>query len=84
MVVMTEQMPLIEDPRNHSGQTRDRLRHLLAAGVAPRPDTRHPGLFEIEDPGQVFYVFISKATGKVTLLAVWDKDPEPRQAKRAA
>jgi hypothetical protein len=84
MAVMTDKMLMIEDPRNHSDQTRARLRGLLASGVAPRPDGRHPGLFEIEDGDQVFYVFISKATGKVTLLAVWDKDPEPVEAARVA
>jgi hypothetical protein len=84
MAVMMEQAPLIEDPRNHSEETRDRLRHLLASGVAPRPDAKHPGLFEIGDRGQVFYVFISRSTGKVTLLAVWDQDVEPCQAERVA
>jgi hypothetical protein len=82
MSVMIEQVPSIEDPRNHSDQTRDRLHHLLATGVAPRPDTKHAGLFEIEDHDQVFYVFVSRSTGKVTLLAVWDKAAEPSQAQR--
>jgi hypothetical protein len=84
MALMMEQMPLIEDPRNHSDQTRDRLGRLLAGGAALRPDARHAGLFEIEDRDQVFYVFVSRPTGKVTLLAVWDKAAEPCPVQRVA
>ena len=84
MAVIMERIPPIEDPRNHSAETRNQLRDLLAAGVAPRPDRKHPGLFEIEGEDEVFYVYISESTGKVILLAVWDRDAEPREAERVA
>ena len=76
---MIDQMLLIEDPRKHSEETRDRLRQLLESGAPARPDHKRAGLFEIEDHDQVFYVYVSKSTGKHTLLAVWDKDDQTRR-----
>lgn len=84
MAVTIEQMLLIEDPRNHSDQTRDRLRHLLASGASARPDAKRADFFEIDDCEHVFYVHVSKSTGKVTLLAVWNKNDEREQAERVA
>jgi hypothetical protein len=84
MAVMIEPVLLIEDPRNHSDAIRDRLRHLLTTGAPARPDAKRASFFEIDDHDRVFYVHVSKFTGKVTLLAVWGKDAEPHQAKRVA
>jgi hypothetical protein len=83
MAVMIEQMLLIEDPRNHSVDTQDRLRHLLVTGAHARPDEKRPDFFEIEDHDQVFYVHVSQTTGKVTLLAIWDRDAEPARVQAA-
>ena len=76
MVVTTEPVPQIEAPRNHSRETQERLRHLLDSAVPALPDPKRPDFFEIEDHTQVFYVHVAKASGKVTLLAVWNRDAE--------
>jgi hypothetical protein len=73
---MIEQMLQIEDPRNHSTETQDRLRYLLASGAPARPDEKRADFFEIEDHDDTFYVHVSKTTGSVTLLAVWTRNPE--------
>lgn len=83
MAVMVEQMLQIEDPRNHSIDTQDRLRHLLASGAPARPDEKRADFFEIDDHDQVFYVHVSKSTGKVTLLAVWTREAQ-HDASRTA
>jgi hypothetical protein len=76
-MVLIEAVLRIETPRNHSPETQERLRQLLDAGAPARPDPKRLDFFEIEDNAQVFYVHIVQATGKVTLLAVWDREPEP-------
>lgn len=75
-MVLTEHVLEIEAPRNHSLETQERLRRLLDSGASARPDPKRPDFFEIEDYTQVFYVHVAKARGKVTLLAVWDRDAE--------
>jgi len=84
MAVMIEQMLQIEDPRNHSADTQDRLRHLLASGAPARPDEKRADFFEIEDHNHIFYVHVSKTTGTVTLLAVWSRGSEHEVATTAA
>jgi hypothetical protein len=73
-MLLTEPVLEIETPRNHSAETQERLRQLLASGVTGSTDPRRPDFFEIEDKTRVFYIHIAKASGKVTLLAVWDRD----------
>jgi len=77
MLPTMEQAPQIEAPRNHSLETQERLRQLLESGASVRPDPKRSDFFEIEDQSQVFYVHVATASGKVTLLAVWDREVEP-------
>jgi hypothetical protein len=65
----------IETPRNHSVEIQERLCQLLDSGAPARPDPKRPDFFEIEDHTRVFYVYVVKASGKVTLLAVWNREP---------
>jgi len=76
MVLTIEQALEIEAPRNHSVETRERLRRLLDSGAPARPDPNRPDFFEIEGQTQVFYIHAVKASGKVTLLAVWGREVE--------
>lgn len=66
----------IEDPRGHSAETLRRLRDAIASGAPANPDTRRPGFFEVQAEDQVFYIHVSPATQKVTLLATWSHEPE--------
>lgn len=74
MVPTIEQVQQIEAPRNHSLETQERLRQLLDGGAPVRPDPKRLDFFEIEDDTQVFYVHVAKASAKVTLLAVWNRE----------
>ena len=75
--------PAIEDPRGHSPQTVLRLRQALTSGAPAAPDARRPGFFEIQWGGQVFYIHVSPATQKITLLATWSREPELEIARTA-
>jgi hypothetical protein len=83
MVVTIEPVLQIEAPRNHSLEILERLRRLLDSGASARPDPKRPDFFEIEDDTQVFYVHVVKASGKVTLLAVWNREAEDIAARAA-
>ena len=73
----------IEDPRGHSPETLRRLRQALASGAPADPDARRPNFFEIQADDQVFYIHISPATQKITLLATWSREPELQIARTA-
>jgi len=63
--------PNIADPRGHSPETLRRLRQALASGAPAAPDARRVDFFEIQDGDQVFYIHVSPASHKITLLATW-------------
>ena len=73
----------IEDPRGHSPETLRRLREAIASGAPATPDTRRPRFFEIQADDQVFYIHVSPATQKITLLATWSPEPELEVASSA-
>ena len=75
-MAITETVLHIETARNHSLETQDRLRELLDSGASARPDIKRPDFFEIDDQAQVFYIHVAKGSGKVTLLAVWDREAQ--------
>jgi hypothetical protein len=73
----TETVSQIETPRNHSTETRERLRQLLDSDAPALPDPKRPNFYEIQDQNnQVFYIHVVKPSGKVTLLAVWQRIAE--------
>lgn len=73
---MTQQLE-IEDLRNHSAETIEKLRYLLASGAPVQPDPNRKNFYEIGNCSQVFYIHIAPSNGKVWLLATWPKDGQP-------
>jgi hypothetical protein len=67
----------IENPRNHPTESVAKLRALLGSAAPLREDPRRPNFFELDDHDCVFYLYISPATGTVTLLATWAQEFEP-------
>jgi hypothetical protein len=63
----------VRDLRNHSRETVETLRGLLASRADARPDTKRPHFYEIEDDTCVFYVYVSPVDGSVELLAIWPR-----------
>ena len=63
----------VKDLRNHSPETVETLRRLLASGTGVRPDLKRPHFYELEDDTCVFYVYVSPVDGSVALLATWPR-----------
>ncbi len=77
MVLRLNQQPIIENLRNYSPETIDKLRQMLASGVQGQPDPRRANFYELENCSQIYYVHISPLNGKVILLGIWSKTEEP-------
>ena len=65
----------IEDPRNHSRETIERLRTLLADGASINEDPHRRDFYEVHGDAAVYYIYASPITGKVYLLATSQKEP---------
>jgi hypothetical protein len=65
----------VKDLRNHSPETIETLRGLLASSTLVRPDVKRPHFFELEGETCVFYVYVSPVDGSVALLATWPRTP---------
>jgi len=63
----------VKDLRNHSPETVETLRGLLASGTGVRPDLKRPDFYELEGETCVFYVYVSPVDGSVALLATWPR-----------
>ncbi|MFY9689712.1 MAG: hypothetical protein WAJ86_07235 [Candidatus Acidiferrales bacterium] len=63
----------VKDLRNHSSETMETLRGLLAGSASVRPDLKRAHFFEIENDTCVFYVYVSPVDGSVALLATWPR-----------
>jgi len=74
MKLRLEKEPIIDNLRNHSAETVEKLRDLLIAGSPARLDPRRKNFYELENCSKVYYIHLSPMNGKVILLAVWDKD----------
>ncbi len=64
----------IEDPRNHSRETIETLRALLASGARVLADPKRPNFYELEHGSEVFYIHLSPVSGNILLLATWSND----------
>jgi hypothetical protein len=63
----------VKDLRNHSPETIETLRGLLARSANVRPDAKRAHFFEIESDTCVFYIYVSPVDGSVALLATWPR-----------
>jgi hypothetical protein len=72
----------VKDLRNHSPETIETLRGLLASSAGARPDSKRPHFYEIEDDTCVFYVYVSPVDGSVALLATWPRTPSAETQAR--
>ena len=64
----------IEDLRNHSQEMVTHLRDVLARGANIIPDPKRPGFYEVKLHGQLYFIYISPTTGKVLLIAGWNRE----------
>jgi hypothetical protein len=83
MVMKLENEIYIEDPRHHSPERVETLRQLLAGGARVEADPKRSDFFELESGSDVYYIHISPITGKILLLAAWQKDSVPGEMLHA-
>lgn len=83
MVMRLEHELNIEDPRHHSQERVETLRQLLAGGARVEADPKRPDFFEVESGSDVYYIHISPITGKIVLLAAWQKDSVTEEELRS-
>ena len=76
--ILQELLPVIEDLRKHTPEQLAELRLLLNAGLLERPDSRRTGFFEIDGAANVYYVLRYPFRHKVMLVAVWDRQGDPK------
>jgi hypothetical protein len=74
MAMCSEREFEIEDLRNHSQDMITPLRDVLARGVNIIPDPQRPGFYEVKLHGQLYFIYISPTTGKVLLIAGWNRE----------
>ncbi len=71
MVTRAMEQAKIVDLGNHSQESIDRLRELLAGDGEVRPDARRPGFFDVESGCDTYFIHVSPVTGNILLLAAW-------------
>jgi hypothetical protein len=63
--------------RTRPSEMVEELKSLLRDGAEARPDLSRRNFYELDGGVRVFYIYVSPATRKVTLLAVWDNTRRP-------
>jgi hypothetical protein len=71
---------MIRDLRGYPAELVEQLRTLLTSvtdshNVVVHPDPQRPGIYDLEAPDRVFFIYVSLACDKVLLLASWSKEP---------
>jgi len=64
----------IEDLRDHPPEVIVALRHVLATGAVVLRDAKRANCFEVESNSLVYYIYVSPASGNVTLLGIWQRE----------
>jgi hypothetical protein len=64
----------IEDLRKHSQEMVTHLRDILSRGANVIPDPKRPGFYEVKLHVQLYIIYVSPGTGKVLLIAGWNRE----------
>jgi hypothetical protein len=77
MVANISNKAQIEDLGNHPTEALAALRSLLAGGANTIADPKRDGFYEVEGDSAVYYIHVSRITGKILLLATWQSEAVP-------
>ena len=64
----------IENARHYPRETVEQLRTALPHGAVLRADESRMNFYDLDTEGRTFFIYVSPATGNVTLIATWDKN----------
>jgi len=67
----------IENQRGYPTEITDHLRALLAAGATAYADIHRENFYDVVDGPRVYFIHVSPARDKVTLLATWLNQSRP-------
>ena len=66
----------IKDLGKHSAGTVIHLGIVLAGTVNVTPDPKRKNFYEVEGGATVYYIYVSPATGTISLIAAWKNMPQ--------
>ncbi len=66
----------IKDLGKHSAGTVIHLGIVLAGSVDVTPDPKRKNFYEVEGGATVYYIYVSPATGTISLIAAWENVPQ--------
>jgi hypothetical protein len=73
MFLRIQQQPSVDNLRNHPAEIITELKELLLSGGSALPDSKRKGFYDLEGYERTFFIHISSITGRVVLLATWQK-----------
>jgi hypothetical protein len=73
MLLRLSEQHSIDNLQHYSPETVEGLRRLLARGAVAVPDPHRKNFYDLENGDKVYFVHVCPS-GKVLLLAVWNKD----------
>lgn len=73
MVLRLNDEVVIENPGRFPAESVERLRTLLAQGVPAQADARRQNFYEVESGDRVYWIHVSPISGRVVLLAEWNR-----------
>lgn len=73
----------IENARLYPSEVVDRLYKALSSGAELHADESRANFYDLKAEGQTYFIYISPATGSVTLIATWMQKRTSADAKLA-
>ena len=73
MILRMEQQPSIDNLRNYPAEAVDQLGKLLVEGASAREDPRRKNFYDVEHADRTFFIHVSPSSGRVMLLATWER-----------
>jgi hypothetical protein len=71
----------IENARLYPAAIVDELRAALSNGTNLRADETRKNFYDLDIEGRTFFIYISAASGNVTLIAMWPRRPSMADTK---
>jgi hypothetical protein len=68
-----EQQTSILNLRNYPAEVVDQLGKLLVEGASAREDPRRKNFYDVEHADRTFFIHVSPSSGRVMLLATWER-----------
>lgn len=64
----------IENARLYPNSIVDQLRTALSNGAVLQPNETRRNFYDLHTDGRTFFIYVSPATGSITLIATWAAD----------